>query len=188
MVRMLICYLAIYLNSRLLSVHLSGFIDEPQLLVLHISFFLILVYALKLERTCCNWKFRLKWLIFLFLLMIFHVSLLNHLLFFQPANQEILLSIQRKVSVICFYLFLLNAGILEEYFYRKLLWNNFQIGILQIGVTSILFSLSHNPEQFSSFFIYFGMGICLGIMKSRTDLLGSILLHAIWNTFVFVTT
>lgn len=104
------------------------------------------------------------------------------------TNQRIVLSIQDQIPLISFVLFLVNASVVEEVVYRELLWGKLSFPVVQVVLTSFLFSLAHHPSSMITWFIYGSLGVMLGLVRLKTDVLMSTLVHLSWNELVFLMT
>lgn len=102
------------------------------------------------------------------------------------TNQQTVLSIQNQVPKISFILFLVNASVVEEVAYRELLWGKLSFPVVQVVLTSFLFSLAHHPSSMITWFIYGSLGVTLGLVRLKTDVLMSTLVHLSWNGAVFL--
>lgn len=111
---------------------------------------------------------------------------LASLLGIESSNQNVLLSVMYKSPLIVFLNYLLVASVLEEIVYRGVLFGLSGIPMLDIVLTSLLFSLHHNPNHFIIFIIYFTLGLLLGNIRYRRGLLSSMVLHVLWNMTVLI--
>lgn len=132
----------------------------------------------RLSRTAVR-EIGLFWLgmILVSLLLGYLASLLG----IESSNQNVLLSVMYKSPLIVFLIYLLVASVLEEIVYRGVLFGLSGIPMLDIILTSLLFSLHHNPNHFIIFIIYFAFGLLLGNIRYRRGLLASMVLHVLWN-------
>lgn len=191
MLRIIIIYGAIHINVLLLSLFLLGYIDVGMLLMLQLAFLAIISwdwirYGKGIVRL--SLKKRAYWL-FGSLMGMLSLTLLMNLLFpVSSRNQEILLTVQRQIPNYSFILFLFNASVVEEYFYRQLVWERLKRSTIQLFVTSFLFTLAHHPVNLVNWCIYGGLGLSLGFIRLKTDSLTSTLLHITWNSFIFLLT
>lgn len=177
------------LNS-LIIVILPQIASNSMKLVFQISWLLILILIVRssaLFRNITNTKLARKDLQLLALSwfgMLAISILLGYLstqLGMMSTNQRVVLSILDNTPVFSFVLYLIAASILEEIIYRETLFGLSQISIIDIVLTSLLFSLHHNPNTFLVFITYFTLGMFLGTVRQRSSLLASIILHIIWN-------
>ncbi|HEM6390369.1 TPA: CPBP family intramembrane metalloprotease, partial [Streptococcus suis] len=104
---------------------------------------------------------RLSWLLLGFVSMVAFAVFISFLFPVQTRNQAVLVQVGKQVLPIIFLLFLANASILEEIVYRQFLWEKLIFPFVQIGVTSILFVLSHGPNQLGSWLMYSYLGLTL---------------------------
>lgn len=131
-------------------------------------------------------KRRLGWLLICLLIMI-SVSLLVSYLCDVPSNNQLTLTrVQKLLPLTIFVGFLLNASLLEEYFYRQTLWEKLSKPVIQIGVTSMLFALAHHPTSLVSLLVYDCLGLTLGVLRLKTDNLTTMILHGLWNGLVLL--
>ncbi|MGZ7204676.1 CPBP family intramembrane glutamic endopeptidase, partial [Streptococcus pyogenes] len=100
------------------------------------------------------------------------------------ANQETLVTVQDQVPM-SFILFLLNASVVEEVFYREVLWGVLSQPVVQVLLTSSLFALAHHPSSLFTWVLYGSLGLTLGVVRGQTDCLSSTLVHLSWNGIVF---
>lgn len=101
-------------------------------------------------------------------------------------NQQAVLSILDFVPTFSFVLYLVAASVLEELVYRGTLFGLSQIAVVDITLTSLLFSLHHDPNNILVFITYFSLGAFLGNVRQRSGLVSSIILHIIWNMTALV--
>jgi membrane protease YdiL (CAAX protease family) len=115
------------------------------------------------------------------------VSLLVSYLCDVPSNNQLTLTrVQKLLPLTIFVGFLLNASLLEEYFYRQTLWEKLSKPVIQIGVTSMLFALAHHPTSLVSLLVYDCLGLTLGVLRLKTDNLTTMILHGLWNGLVLL--
>lgn len=186
MVKILLGYFVIQLNGLLLNHYLQGNIALPLLTVSQISLLVISGYYIIKSHQTTSWKERVYWGILLFSGMVICSLVLSLFIEEASSNQETLIMIQENLPKLSFYLFLITASLLEEGYYREILWKNCRMSSAKIVITSLFFTLSHNPISFSHVMIYGCQGIFLAVMRVKTDLRGSCFLHLIWNSFVFL--
>lgn len=114
---------------------------------------------------------------------IFMKLLLNRL-GFENEESEILSKSYIIILLVC-----IIAPIVEEFFFRGLLWKLYRSRDITepaiLFATTILFSISHSPTNLFEYFQFLFAGLCLGILRiySRSVYLG-ILAHAIANCIV----
>lgn len=192
MIRIVLFYLAIQLNGLLVSLYLKGYIT------IEVS---ILLQMLLLGGACpeithhqtvqsknITLQNRLRWLLLGFACMVAFAFYISFLFPVQTRNQAILIQVGKQVPHLIFLLFLVNASVFEEVFYRQLLWEKLTFPFVQIGVTSFLFALAHGPIQLGSWLIYSCLGVTLAVVRLKTDCMTAITLHLLWNSLVYVLT
>ncbi|HEL2368065.1 TPA: CPBP family intramembrane metalloprotease, partial [Streptococcus suis] len=131
---------------------------------------------------------RLSWLLLGFVSMVAFAVFISFLFPVQTRNQAVLVQVGKQVPHVIFLLFLANASILEEIVYRQFLWEKLIFPFVQIGVTSILFVLSHGPNQLGSWLMYSCLGLTLAAIRLKTDCMTAIILHLLWNSLAYVVT
>lgn len=188
MVKILLGYFVIQLNGLLLNHYLQGNIELPLLTMSQISLLVISGYYITKSHQTTSWKERVYWGILLFSGMVICSLVLSLFIEEASSNQETLRVIQENLPKLSFYLFLIIASLLEEGYYREILWKNCRMSSTKIVITSLFFTLSHNPISFSYVMMYGCLGIFLALMRVKTDLRGSCFLHLIWNSLVFLIT
>ena len=187
--RVILSYLAIQVNVLVVSLYLLGDWSVEVTGFLQLSILILFGYIcwhdgkgfihMSLER-------RLGWLMICLLIMI-SVSLLVSYLCDVPSNNQLTLTrVQKQLPLTIFVGFLLNASLLEEYFYRQTLWEKLSKPVIQIGVTSMLFALAHHPTTIVTWLVYGGLGLTLGALRLKTDNLTTMLLHVFWNGLVLL--
>ena len=95
------------------------------------------------------------------------------------------MTVQDQIPVLSFIFFLLNASVVEEIFYREVLWGLLSQPMSQVVLTSFLFALAHHPSSLFTWVLYGSLGLTLGVVRRQTDCLTSILIHLSWNGIVF---
>ncbi|HFI0567159.1 CPBP family intramembrane glutamic endopeptidase [Streptococcus orisratti] len=192
MIRIVLFYLAIQLNGFLLSLYLQDYMTIKVLVLLQLV--LLSVTCLEIARhktlqakriTLSN---RLRWLLLGFVAMVALAVFISFLFSVQTRNQAVLVQVGKQVPHVIFLLFLVNASLLEEIVYRQLLWEKLTFPLLQIGVTSFFFVLSHGPNQIGSWLIYSCLGLTLAAVRLKTDCMTAIALHLLWNSLAYVVT
>lgn len=182
---LLALFLYQYLNATIVSAYVMGVIGLVGVTVFQLAYLgslIILVYRKKQEGSA-----RSKCLIclgteFLVLLLVSYlVSLISSV---SSSNQEALLQVFEQLPVPTIVLFLINASMVEELVYRGLLWEVLPGRVLKVVVTSIVFALAHQPDNFTSFILYASMGLVLGTVRHQAGLKPAIGLHMLWNIFV----
>ncbi|HEL1757970.1 TPA: CPBP family intramembrane metalloprotease [Streptococcus suis] len=112
-------------------------------------------------------------------------SLISHHV---ASNQENVLALLEAAPVIAFATYLMIASILEEIIFRGILFGLSEISVVDIVLTSMLFAVIHQPDNFLVFASYLSLGLCLGYQRYKVGLGGSMLLHVLWNLLVLVYT
>ena len=165
--------------------------DGIGLIVLQVAFLTLLLWIWKhygIPKRNMSWIERGVWLLGSLGVMVSIALAMSVMLSGIETNQQTVLSIQNQVPKISFILFLVNASVVEEVVYRELLWEKLTFPVLQVVLTSILFSLVHHPSSMITWFIYDSLGVTLGLVRLKTDVLMSTLVHLSWNGLVFLMT
>ncbi|HFH8735849.1 TPA: CPBP family intramembrane glutamic endopeptidase [Streptococcus agalactiae] len=192
MIRIVVFFLAIQLNSLLVSLYLKEYLTIESVVLLQLV--LLSVTCLEIARhKTVQLKFvgvqnRLSWLLLGFVAMVAFAVFISFLFPVQTRNQAVLLQVGKQVPHVIFLLFLVNASLLEEIVYRQLLWEKLTFPFVQIGVTSFLFVLSHGPNQLGSWLMYSCLGLTLAVVRLKTDCMTAIALHLLWNSLAYVVT
>ncbi|HEM3180929.1 MULTISPECIES: CPBP family intramembrane glutamic endopeptidase [Streptococcus] len=192
MIRIVLFFLAIQLNSLLVSLYLKEYLTIESVVLLQLV--LLSVTCLEIARhKTVQLKFvgvqnRLSWLLLGFVAMFAFAVFISFLFPVQTRNQAVLLQVGKQVPHVIFLLFLVNASLLEEIVYRQLLWEKLTFPFVQIGVTSFLFVLSHGPNQLGSWLMYSCLGLTLAVVRLKTDCMTAIALHLLWNSLAYVVT
>lgn len=192
MIRIVLFFLAIQLNSLLVSLYLKEYLTIESVVLLQLV--LLSVTCLEIARhKTVQLKFvgvqnRLSWLLLGFVAMFAFAVFISFLFPVQTRNQAVLLQVGKQVPHVIFLLFLVNASLLEEIVYRQLLWEKLTFPFVQIGVTSFLFVLSHGPNQLGSWLMYSCLGLTLAAVRLKTDCMTAIALHLLWNSLAYVVT
>lgn len=182
-------YGAIHVNVLLVSFFLMGLIDGIGLTVLQVTFLALLLWSwkrFKIPKRNLSWKERGFWLLGSLVLMASIALILSAMVSGTEVNQETLVTVQSQVPTLPFILFLINASIVEEVFYRDVLWEKFYPPIVQLLVTSFLFALAHHPSSLFTWGLYGNLGLVLGLVRWKTDCVTSTLVHLSWNGIVFL--
>lgn len=190
MKRLLAIYFYQQLNAVLVSLYLLNLLEVEELLILQILYlgllvFILQIYHKKSSLICTSVKRRFKWIclglvaliLLSFILSCFHSSM--------TSNQASLIQAQKQVPVLSFLLFLVNASLVEEFLYREILWQLIARFDVRIALTTVLFSLAHHPTSIIAWCLYGVMGLVIGLVRHKTDLVGSMGLHLVWNMLVF---
>ncbi len=192
MIRIVLFYLAIQLNGLLVSLYLKEYqtiegIVLLQLLLLGVAC-LEITHHKTVQAKNITLQNRLRWLLLGFACMVAFAVLISFLFPVQTRNQGVLLQVGKQIPHLIFLLFLVNASVLEEIVYRQLLWEKLKYTLVQIGVTSFLFTLSHGPNQLGSWLMYCCLGLTLAVVRLKTDCMTAISLHLLWNSLAYVLT
>lgn len=182
-------YGLLQLNVFLLYFVSHGSLNLICLTVLQLGYLICAIYYFKCIHTWkehFKWRKRLKWMILSLFFMISFAFLVSFLGTVSETNQKVLISVQRSIPLGSFLLFLVNASLVEEYFFRELIWNKLPSQSLKVILTSLFFAYSHQPSALSSWFLYGGLGLILGILRLRTDCRSSMVVHLVWNGLVFL--
>lgn len=181
-------YLYQYVNTILVSLYLGDQLSLWEILVLQLLYLASLVWLLKKFPRSISVQVRFVWLVTC-LGSMFLVSILIGILSpVTSTNQTSLISVQSQLPLMVFILFLTNASLVEELVYRGCLWSVFPKPYHALLVTSIVFALAHQPNSLGSWVVYGSLGLCLGFMRLKTDLLGATGLHLSWNGLVLLAT
>lgn len=187
--RILLMYGAIHVNVLLVSLFLMGWIDGIGLIVLQVAFLTFLLWFWKhygIPKRNMSWIERGVWLLGSLGVMVSIALAMSVTLSGIETNQQTMVTVQDQVPVLSFIIFLLNASIVEEVFYREILWDRLSKPFAQLLLTSFLFSLAHHPSSMITWFIYGSLGVTLGLVRLKTDVLMSTLVHLSWNGAVFL--
>lgn len=187
--RILLMYGAIHANVLLVSLFLMGWLDGIGLIVLQVTFLTLLLWIWKhygIPKRNMSWIERGVWLLGSLGVMVSIALAMSVMLSGIETNQQTVLSIQNQVPKISFILFLVNASVVDEVAYRELLWGKLSFPVVQVVLTSFLFSLAHHPSSMITWFIYGSLGVTLGLVRLKTDVLMSTLVHLSWNGAVFL--
>lgn len=189
MKRLVVMYGAIHVNVLLVSLFMMGWVNGIGLTVLQVGYVAPLLWYLKyydIPKRKMPLKERGLWVIGGLGVMV-SIALIRSTIFSgSETNQEMLVTVQNQVPMLPFILFLLNASVVEEVFYRELLWGVLSKPITQVVITSFLFALAHHPSSLFTWGIYGSLGLILGVVRWQTDCLTSTLVHLSWNGIVFI--
>ncbi|MCL4933508.1 CPBP family intramembrane glutamic endopeptidase [Streptococcus suis] len=192
MIRIVVFYLAIQLNGLLVSLYLKEYLTIEGIVLLQLVLLSVTCLEIARHKTLqaknMTLQNRLRWLLLGFACMVAFAVFISFLFPVQTRNQSVLVEVGKQVPHIIFLLFLVNASVLEEIVYRQLLWEKLTFPLLQIGVTSFLFVLSHGPNQLGSWLIYSCLGLTLAVVRLKTDCMTAITLHLLWNSLVYILT
>ncbi|WP_449460871.1 CPBP family intramembrane glutamic endopeptidase [Streptococcus suis] len=181
-------YLYQYVNTVLVSLYLGNQLFLWEDLVLQLLYLASLIWLLNKSPRSISAQSRLIWLVTCLAGMFLMSVLVGILWSVTSTNQTSLISVQAQLPLVVFVLFLVNASLVEELVYRCFLWTLFPKPYNALLVTSIVFVLAHQPNSLGSWVVYGSLGLCLGFMRLKTDLLGVTGLHLIWNGLVLLTT
>ncbi|MFV8064446.1 CPBP family intramembrane glutamic endopeptidase [Streptococcus pluranimalium] len=192
MIRIVVFFLAIQLNSLLVSLYLKEYLTIEGIVLLQLVLLSVTCLEIARHKTVqaknITLRNRLRWLLLGFVAMVAFAVFISFLFPGQTRNQAVLVQVGKQVPPIIFLLFLVNASILEEIVYRQLLWEKLTFPFVQIGVTSFLFVLSHGPNQLGSWLMYSCLGLTLAAVRLKTDCMTAIALHLLWNSLAYVVT
>ena len=192
MIRVVVFFLAIKLNSLLVSLYLKEYLTIEGVVLLQLVLLSVTCLKIARHKTVQAKNFtlrnRLRWLLLGFVCMVAFAFFISFLFPVHTRNQAVLLQVGKQVPYVIFLLFLANASILEEIVYRQLLWEKLIFPFVQIGVTSFFFVLSHGPNQLGSWLIYSCLGLTLAAVRLKTDCMTAIALHLLWNSLAYVVT
>ena len=192
MIRIVVFYLAIQLNGLLVSLYLKEYLTIEGIVLLQLILLSVTCLEIARHKTVqgknMTLQKRLSWLLLGFVAMVAFAVFISFLFSVQTRNQAVLVQVGKQVPPIIFLLFLVNASVLEEVFYRQLLWEKLTYPFVQIGVTSFLFALAHGPIQLGSWLIYSCLGLTLAVVRLKTDCMTAIALHLLWNSLAYVVT
>lgn len=187
MLRLCLGYSFIHLNVLCLNAYLLGIFDGKLVMAQQVSLFVWGYWNIwKESQRQLPLQKRILWLLVGLLFMMILSIGFGLLSPEKSNNQEIITIVQHQIPFKLFSLFLLTASVMEEYFYRLLLWNRIHGSVCQIGATTVLFALSHYPDTILTGLIYASLGLCLGFVRLRTDCLTSTWLHLSWNGLVLL--
>ncbi|MGT2897760.1 CPBP family intramembrane metalloprotease [Streptococcus macedonicus] len=189
MIRIVVFYLAIQLNGLLVSLYLKEYLTIEGIVLLQLVLLSVTCLEIARHKTLQAKKItlsnRLRWLLLGFVAMVAFAVFISFLFSVQTRNQVVLVQVGKQVPPIIFLLFLINASVLEEIVYRRLLWEKLTFPLIQIGMTSFLFVLAHGPNQLGSWLMYSCLGLTLAAVRLKTDCMTAIALHLLWNSFAY---
>lgn len=189
MKRLVVMYGAIHVNVLLVSLYLVGWLNGAWLTVLQVTFLTLILWSwkrFKIPKRNLSLKERGIWLLGSLVVMVSLALIMSAMFSGSEANQETLVTVQDQIPVLSFIFFLLNASVVEEVFYREVLWGVLPQPVVQVLLTSFLFALAHHPSSLFTWVIYGSLGFILGIVRWQTDSLTSTLIHLSWNGIVFL--
>lgn len=188
MKRLLVMYGAIHVNVLLVSLYLVGWLKGAWLPVLQVTFLALLLWSWKryqIPKRNLTLKERGLWMCGSLGVMASMALIMSTLFSGSEPNQETLVTVQNQIPVLSFIFFLLNASVVEEVFYREVLWGVLSQPVVQVLLTSFLFALAHHPSGLFTWVLYGSLGLTLGVVRGQTDCLTSTLIHLSWNGIVF---
>lgn len=188
MKRLLVMYGAIHVNGLLVSLYLVGWLNGAWLPVLQVTFLALILWSWKryqIPKRNLSFKERELWVCGSLGVMVSIALIMSALFSGSEPNQETLVTVQDRIPVLSFILFLLNASVVEEAFYREVLWGVLSQPVVQVLLTSSLFALAHHPSSLFTWVLYGSLGLTLGVVRRQTDCLTSTLIHLSWNGIVF---
>lgn len=181
-------YGAIHVNVLLVSLYLIGWLNGTWLPVLQVTFLALLLWGwkrFKIPKRNLSLKERGLWVCGSLGVMVSMALIMSALFSGSEPNQETLVTVQDRIPVLSFILFLLNASVVEEVFYREVLWGVLSQPVVQVLLTSFLFALAHHPSSLFTWVLYGSLGLTLSVVRWQTDCLTSTLIHLSWNGIVF---
>lgn len=188
MKRLVVIYGAIHVNGLLVSLYLVGWLNGAWLPVLQVTFLALILWSwkrFKIPKRKPSLKERELWLLGSLGVMVSIALMMSAMFSGSEPNQETLVTVQDQIPVLSFILFLLNASVVEEVFYREVLWGVLSQPVVQVLLTSSLFALAHHPSSLFTWMLYGSLGLTLGVVRGQTDCLTSTLIHLSWNGIVF---
>lgn len=188
MKQLVVMYGAIHVNVLLVSLYLVGWLNRAWLPVLQVTFLALLLWSWKrfnIPKRNLSLKERGLWVLGSLGVMASMALIMSTLFSESEPNQETLVTVQNQIPILSFIFFLLNASVVEEVFYREVLWGVLSQPVVQVLLTSFLFDLAHHPSSLFTWVIYGSLGLILGIVRWQTDCLTSTLIHLSWNGIVF---
>lgn len=188
MKRLVVMYGAIHVNVLLVSLYLVGWLNGAWLPVLQVTFLALLLWGwkrFKIPKRNLSLKERGLWVCGSLGVMVSMALIMSALFSGSESNQETLVTVQDRIPVLSFILFLLNASVVEEVFYREVLWGVLSQPVVQVLLTSFLFALAHHPSSLFTWVLYGSLGLTLSVVRWQTDCLTSTLIHLSWNGIVF---
>ena len=188
MKRLVVMYGAIHVNVLLVSVYLVGWLNGAWLTVLQVTFLALILWSWKryqIPKRNLSLKERGLWVLGSLGVMVSLAIIMSAMFSGSKVNQETLVTVQDQIPVLSFILFLLNASVVEEVFYREVLWGVLSQPVFQVLLTSFLFALAHHPSSLFTWVLYGSLGLTLGVVRGQTDCLSSTLVHLSWNGIVF---
>ena len=191
MKRLVVMYGAIHVNVLLVSLYLVGWLNGAWLPVLQVTFLALILWSWKryqIPKRNLSLKERGLWVLGSLGVMVSIALIMSALFSGSEPNQETLVTVQDQIPVLSFILFLLNASVVEEVFYREVLWGVLSQPVIQVLLTSSLFALAHHPSSLFTWVLYGSLGLILGIVHWQTDCLNSTLVHLSWNGIIFFLT
>lgn len=150
MKRLVVMYGAIHVNGLLVSLYLVGWLNGAWLTALQVTFLALLLWSwkrFKIPKRNLSLKERVLWIIGGIAVMVSIALVMSAMMSGNESNQEKLVTVQNQLPTLSFILFLINASVVEEVFYRELLWGVLSKPITQIVLTSFLFTLAHHPAS-----------------------------------------
>ncbi len=187
MKQLVVMYGAIHVNVLLVSLYLVSWLNGAWLPVLQVTFLALLLWSWKryqIPKRNLSLKERGLWVLGSLGVMVSIALIMSAMFSSSEANQETLVTVQDQVPM-SFILFLLNASVVEEVFYREVLWGVLSQPVVQVLLTSFLFALAHHPSSLFTWVLYGSLGLTLGVVRGQTDCLTSTLIHLSWNGIVF---
>ena len=188
MKRLVVMYGAIHVNVLLVSLYLVGWLNGARLPVLQVTFLALLLWSwkrYKIPKRNLSLKERGLWVCGSLGVMVSMALIMSSLFSGSEPKQETLVTVQDRIPVLSFILFFFYASVVEEVFYREVLWGVLSQPVVQVLLTSSLFALAHHPSSLFTWVLYGSLGLTLGVVRGQTDCLSSTLVQLSWNGIVF---
>ena len=135
MKRLVVMYGAIHVNVLLVSLYLVGWLNGAWLSVLQVTFLALILWSWKryqIPKRNLSLKERGLWVLGSLGVMASMALIMSALFSGSEPNQETLVTVQDQIPVLSFILFLLNASVVEEVFYREVLWGGLSQPVVQV--------------------------------------------------------
>ena len=117
MKRLLVMYGAIHVNVLLVSLYLVGWLNGAWLPILQMTFLALLLWGwkrFKIPKRNLSLKERGLWLLGSLGVMVSIALIMSTLFSGSEPNQETLVTVQDRIPVLSFILFLFNASVVER--------------------------------------------------------------------------
>src|SRR5699024_95296 len=188
MKRLVVMYGAIHVNVLLVSLYLVGWLNGAWLPVLQVTFLALILWSWKryqIPKRNLSFKESGLWVCCSLGVMVSIALIMSALFSGSEPNQATLVTVQDQIPVLSFILFLLNASVVEEVFYREVLWGVLSQPVIQVLLTSFLVALAHHPSSLFTWVLYGSLCLTLGVVRGQTDCFSLTLVHLSWNGIVF---